>query len=65
MDVSMSVIIGGGKKTSNSRHNATLKEVATWNEAMEFFEREFKAYFPKYAPLDKHEEKKPKTKKEE
>lgn len=64
MDVTMSVVTGGGKKANRVRHSKTLKEVTTWEEAMSDFKKEFRPFFPEYQTLDKPQGKKPKEEKE-
>ncbi len=51
MDVTMSVVTGGGRKANRVTHSKTLKEVTTWEEAVEDFKREFKIFFPPQTTL--------------
>ncbi len=63
MDVTMSIVTGGGKKANRMTHSCTLKEVATYDEAVEYFRKEFKPFFPPQALLTDEPTKKEKGKK--
>lgn len=58
MDVTMAIVTGGGKKTNSVRHSKTLKEVMSFEEAIEDFRKEFGSFFPQYRTLDQTPEKK-------
>ena len=51
MDVTMAIVTGGGKKANRMNHSMTLKEVTTFDEAVEYFRKEFKPFFPPQALL--------------
>lgn len=52
MDVTMSIVTGGGRKANRVTHSKTLKEVSTFEEAVEDFKKEFGGFFPKYGVLE-------------
>jgi hypothetical protein len=60
MDVTMSIVTGGGRKQNMMRHAKTLKEVTTFEEAVEEFRKEFRPFFPPQATFDDVEEKRSK-----
>jgi hypothetical protein len=60
MDVTMSIVTGGGKKANRMAHSCTLKECTTYEEAVEHFRKEFRPFFPTYQDITK-----PPTKKAE
>jgi len=64
MDVTMSLVTGGGKKANRMTHSCTLKEVTTFDEAVEYFRKEFSFFFPPQATFDDVEEKRTKKVKE-
>jgi hypothetical protein len=63
MDVSMGIVTGGGKKANRMTHSCTLKEVTTFDEAIDYFRKEFKSFFPPQALLTDEPGKKEKAKK--
>lgn len=60
MDVTMSIVTGGGRKQNMMRHSKTLKEITTFEEAVEEFRKEFKLFFPPQATFTDIEAKKKK-----
>jgi hypothetical protein len=51
MDVTISLVTGGGKKANRVTHSKTIKEVQTMAQVIEEFEEEFAIFFPAQATL--------------
>ena len=52
MDVTISVVSGGGKKANRVSHSYTLKEVVLPEQVIDMFKTEFKQFFPNQSRLD-------------
>ena len=62
MDVTMKVSTGRGIKSNLMTHSATLREVSTFEEAMEYFKKELGQFFPPQETLDNIAEKRTRKK---